>query len=90
MTHIYGEVTHIYRPVTHIYGAAHERLALVCLEHNLEKVGGRFVAEIKHFRNTPREILHSLACRTTLQRLIGPIQSKEGINKSNQIAVLLQ
>ena len=56
--------------VTDLDGAAHERTPLVGLVQDAEHVGRNVLPEIKRLGDASREILHSLAGSTTLQRLV--------------------
>jgi hypothetical protein len=53
----------------YINGAAHERVALIGLQHDLKEVW-RSLAEIKVLSDTTGEVLHGLSGRSTLQSFI--------------------
>ena len=50
-----------YAKPTHINGAAHQRVSLVSLHHNLKQIRWHVLLHVKHLSYATSEVLHCLA-----------------------------
>ena len=60
----------------YLYRAAHERVAVEGTQHDLPQVGRNVLTEVKHFSDTPREVLHCLTGGATFQGFVGTDESE--------------